>query len=137
MNQNEPNKERKIAGKFKQFRILFWKNGKLFRRNIWGTLGEILMAFLFVLMILLLRFFVDSSAYSDQNAKLTGVFDRLNTSNRTLIYYYPNNAFIQELVMNSVTLISNRWPQFQFVSGFFFKIKNFYFSSNSIIVILL
>lgn len=107
--------ERKIASVLRQFIILFWKNGKLFRRNVWGTLAEILMAFIFVLIILFLRFFIDLTVFSDQSNMTNpplGIFDRANSSNRSFIYYYPNNAFIQSIVTNAYQLINNRSSNF-------------------------
>lgn len=115
MNSKLVTDERKIAGTFRQFIILFWKNGKLFRRNIWGTLAEILMALVFILMILFLRYFVDLTVYNDQTTMTNppmGIFDRANASNRSYIYYYPNNPFIASIVTNAYNLIQNRTTNF-------------------------
>ncbi len=112
---SEKTQERKIAGRFRQFVILFWKNGKLFRRNIWGTLAEILMAFIFILMIVFLRYFVDITIFNDSNSRTNpalGLFDKVNASNRSFIYYYPNNSFTQSIVTNAYTLINARSPNF-------------------------
>lgn len=114
--------EREIAGRFRQCIIMFWKNSLLFRRNVWGTLAEIFMAFLFALIILLLRYFVDVTVYPDQSSTngttfisynpLLGLFDAVNASNLTNIYFYPNNSFIQEIVTNAYTLINTAKPNF-------------------------
>lgn len=60
-------KERKIANDFKQFSILLWKNGKLFKHNIGGTIAEILVAAFFAFLILILRHFSDTSVFNEQN----------------------------------------------------------------------
>ncbi len=124
--------ERKIAGRFRQCIIMFWKNSLLFRRNVWGTLAELLMAFLFCLIILLLRFFIDLTVFPDQssvNTTSTSIlsynpvlspFNLVNSSNRTQIYYYPNNSFILGLVTNAYTLINAVKPSFNATC----KIKN-------------
>ena len=108
--------ERKIAGRFRQCLIMFWKNGLLFRRNIWGTLAEILMAFLFCLIILLLRYFIDLTVYPDQSPvngtsvlsynPVVGLFNLANSSNRTTVYYYPNNSFVLGILTSAFTLIN-------------------------------
>jgi hypothetical protein len=55
MIQKEHKQE--LAGFFGQLRILLWKNTVLFRRNISGTLSEIIYPMFFVLLI---RYFVDN-----------------------------------------------------------------------------
>ena len=87
-----------------------------------GTLAEILMAFLFVLIIILLRYFVDITTYPDQNSfsnPVLGVFDLANSSNRSLIYYHPNNSFIQEIVTDAYNLINAQSPNFTATRIFF------------------
>lgn len=108
--------ERKVVGFFRQSVILFWKNGLLFRRNISGTIAEIFVALLFLLILVFMRFFVDSNKYEDQNSTtnpLRYLMTTINvTSNRNLIMYYPNNAYIQGIVENAYQMIKLIVPAF-------------------------
>ena len=108
--------ERKVVGFFRQSVILFWKNGLLFRRNISGTIAEIFVALLFLLILVFMRFFVDSNKYEDQNSTtnpLKYLMTTINvTSNRNLIMYYPNNAYIQGIVENAYQMIKLIVPAF-------------------------
>ena len=102
---------RKIAGIFKQFKILSWKNGKLLQRNKLGTFSECLMALLFVLMLLLIRYIIDLNVIEEQSALnnyVFNVFDLIIVKNNATIYYYPNNSFVQQIVTNAYYLIKSR-----------------------------
>jgi hypothetical protein len=94
--------ERKLAGFFKQIQILFWKNGKLFLRNKLGTFGELIMAFIFILMLLIIRYFVDSQAVAAKtdttNPLLPVLASFRPTRGKNVVLYYPNNDFIRGLV---------------------------------------
>ena len=107
---------RKVVGFFRQIIILLWKNSILFRRNISGTLAEILVALLFLVILLFLRFFVDSTKISDQDSTkypVRNVIDYINvTSKRGLIMYYPNNAYVQTIVNDAYQLITTQKPLF-------------------------
>ncbi|RNA17620.1 ATP-binding cassette sub-family A member 3-like [Brachionus plicatilis] len=109
-------KERKVVGFFRQFLILFWKNWVLFKRNIAGTITEICASLIFVIILLILRFFVDSTKIEEQNANTSPIFDVLSlinaTTNRTYLMYYPNNSFIEGIVTNAFELIKSRKPVF-------------------------
>ena len=111
---SDNNDKRELAGFFKQLGILFWKNWILFKRNKLGTFGEIMMAFIFVFIILLLRYFVESQMYNNQNINAIPVLDGVKTSdNKTFILYYPNNDFIRDIVTNANILINNARPFFK------------------------
>ena len=107
---------RKVVGFFRQIVILLWKNSILFRRNISGTLAEILVALLFLVILLFLRFFVDSTKISDPDSPknpVRNVIDYINvTSKRGLIMYYPNNAYVHAIVNESYYLIQAQRPAF-------------------------
>jgi len=121
--------ERKVVGFFRQCVILFWKNGLLFRRNISGTIAEIFVAVLFLLILLLMRFFVDSNKFDDYNTTnnpLKYVMSTINiTSKRNLIMYYPNNAYIKDIVENAYQMIKLIVPDFN-ATGIIYK-DFFYF----------
>lgn len=106
----------KVVGVFSQIRILLWKNRILFQRNTSGTLAELLVAFLFVLILLVLRFFVDSARFPDQTSNITvarSILSSVNvSSNRSLIMYYPNNPFIQTIVVSAFALIRTASSRF-------------------------
>lgn len=115
-------KERKVVGFFRQFLILFWKNWVLFKRNIAGTITEICVSLIFVLILLILRFFVDSTKVNEQSAINNPNFNVLSlinaTTNRTLLMYYPNHPFIEGIVTNAYNLIKTQKPVFQVSSKF-------------------
>jgi hypothetical protein len=106
----------RVAGAFAQIRILLWKNFILFKRNKVSTLIEILAAYLFVGILALFRFFIDSTHYEKLDSTINpeiGVPYWINsTSNRTLISYYPPNQFIGQFVFNSLLLIISARPDF-------------------------
>ena len=105
-------KQRKVVGALSQTRILFWKNSLLFRRNVSGTLAEIFVALLFVLMLLLIRYFADTAHVADETNTLKSnpvlnVVDFLNvTSGRPNIIFYPNNDFVRSIVSRACQLIN-------------------------------
>nr|QUF59430.1 ATP-binding cassette transporter Abca3-like2 [Brachionus angularis] len=109
-------KDRKVVGFFRQTLILLWKNGILFKRNVSGTLVEILVSLLFVFILIFLRFFVDSTKYNEQSFvsnPIRNVLDAVNvTTKRSLILYYPNNSFVQEIVTNAYYFIKKQKPNF-------------------------
>ncbi len=104
MPEKDENKkpQRKLAGFFKQIQILFWKNGKLFLRNKLGTFGELIMAIIFILMLLIIRFFADSQAVAVQtdttNPSLSVLTSFRPNPLKKVVLYYPNNNFIKGLV---------------------------------------
>jgi hypothetical protein len=101
---------RKLAGFFRQIGILFWKNGKLFKRNISGTLAEILMALLFIIILFALRYFVDIKSFTEQNDLTNPAGSILRNASLQkggyFIYYYPPNTFIRNLVLSSIMAIT-------------------------------
>jgi hypothetical protein len=112
--ESEP-EERKIASRFRQLVVLSWKNIKLLQRNKIGTCAEILMALLFIIITILMRYFMDVVVFNEQNSlnnPVLGLFDLASSSNRSLIYYYPNNTFIKDIVTNAYTLINSQSPNF-------------------------
>ena len=118
-------KPRKVVGLFWQIVFLTNKNFILARRNIVGTLGEILVALLFVLILLIMRYVYDVSRYSDQanlsagmqstNANpINKVVYNINLTNQftPIIYYYPNNAYVVTLVTAAYNIIVAQQPLF-------------------------
>ena len=115
-------KERKVVGFFRQIVILFWKNGVLFKRNKAGTIAEILVALLFVFILVFLRLFVDSTKVAEQsptNNPIRNVMSYINvTTNRSLIMFYPNNPFVEDIVIRAYMLIKSKKPTFNASSNF-------------------
>lgn len=109
-------KEHKVVGVFRQILILLWKNKILFKRNTWGTLAEILVAFIFVLILLVLRYFVDSTrlvAQDSNSVQATSILRSTSlTTNRSLIMYFPNNSLAQAIVTNAYNLMKSQRPTF-------------------------
>jgi hypothetical protein len=118
-------KKRQIVGVFFQIWILIWKNWILFKRNFVGTLVELFASYTFVLIIIFLRYFIDSTKYYEQTSTtnaIRNVIDQVNTtSGRSIVYYYPNNAFIQGIVTNAMAMITTQVPAFS-VTGSLTKI---------------
>ena len=110
MNNTET--DRQIAGAWKQFTILSWKNFKLLKRNKIGTLAECLVAVCFIFMIFMNRQLTDIERLSAKNVNndSVDVISKINISNKTTtVYYYPNNVFVLSIV-NAIQLIRNRRP---------------------------
>jgi hypothetical protein len=102
-DQNQQESTHKVVGFFHQIWILVWKNFLLFRRNLSGMFVEIFVSYLFLCILLFLRYFVDTVELSDRNVTAVTPFRFMNLStNRTSIYYYPNNAFVQGVVMLAI-----------------------------------
>jgi hypothetical protein len=112
--------DRQVVGFLRQAVILFWKNGLLFKRNIAGTICEILVALLFLAILLLMRYFVDVSSFSDQDSvtnRLIYVTAAINaTTGRNLIMYYPDNPFIQGIAQQAYQIIKHIRPDFNATS---------------------
>ena len=109
-------KQRHVIGVLGQTRVLFWKNSLLFRRNISGTLAEILVAILFVLILLLVRYFADTTHIDDQtsaNNPIGNVVDFVDVaSNRSKILYYPVNDFVKVIVIRALNMINGSISRF-------------------------
>ena len=109
MNNTET--DRQIAGAWKQFTILSWKNFKLLKRNKIGTLAECLVAVCFIFMIFINRQLTDTERIPKVNNDYVDVISKINISNKTTtVYYYPNNSFVLSIVKNTMQLIQNRRP---------------------------
>lgn len=96
-----------VVGVFKQVLILLWKNWIVFRRHKLAIFVEIFATYIFVLILFLLRYFIDSTQYKDQTLSTYNVLSLVNdSSGRSVLYYYPNNAFLQTVVQDAVNLIN-------------------------------
>jgi hypothetical protein len=128
--------DRKLAGFWQQFAILSWKNLILSRRNVCGLITEIACPIFIVIILVVIRYFVDASRYDDQTNGLYNVLDIFPLSNTTKqLLYYPNNTFIRGIVDNAVAIIKTRKPAFtptgyyRFFLSFLSPYSNlFYFS---------
>jgi hypothetical protein len=104
--KKKPENTHKVVGFFHQIWILVWKNFLLFRRNLSGMFVEICVSYLFLGILLFLRYFVDVIQLNDQNVTAASPYRFINiTTNRTNIYFYPNNAFIQGAVTAAISQI--------------------------------
>ena len=119
--------KKKLAGFFRQMIILFWKNGKLFQRNKSGTFAELLMAVLFILILVAIRFFIDVTAFDAQTTSSNPAQNILASAKmqpgKSKIYYYPNNTFIRSIVLNSYLDILGQNSNFTCLG---IEIKNIY-----------
>jgi len=125
--------QRRVVGLFWQILILTKKNFLLARRNVVGTLGEILVAILFVIIILLMRYITDVASFSDQTNIPTNSsssspatnFNRINYVVRNvnlskdfipIIYFYPDNSFVKNLTRDAIKIIEAQQPLFNATS---------------------
>jgi hypothetical protein len=94
-------KERRIAGFFRQVQIILWKNLLLMSKNIFGTICELLLSGLFVLILYLIAYSSFPKLYPAKNNVPTQLNNNFYFSNQ-FIYYYPNNKFIRSLMNDSL-----------------------------------
>ena len=102
----------KIANLAKQVLILIGKNFIMFRRNLVSTLVEIICPILFLLILFIMRYFVEKIMYPQQynmgrNYKSLILQSAQQTfmqqkQPRNLVLFYPNTSFIQDLVNKTV-----------------------------------
>ena len=111
----------KIAGFFKQLLILSKKNLILSKRNRKGTIFEIIASVVLVLFLLALRLAVKNQYKAVQNGPLNDVYDNFrknfylfqNYSNEgSVVYYYPNNSLIENIVKRSIGHITKQMDSF-------------------------
>lgn len=99
----------KLAGFFRQLKILLWKNSLLFQRKKLATLSEILLALSFISMLLIIRYFVEKVYIPDQTNPVYNAIDYFQViSGKNLILFYPNNPFIERIVSNAYEIIKAR-----------------------------
>jgi len=131
-NETQTKQERKVVGLFWQVLILTKKNFILARRNVVGTLGELFVALLFVLILLLIRYVSDVERYADQanilansttpyatNANpINYVAANINISSSftPIIYYYPDNDYVRNITIAACNIIQARQPRFNATS---------------------
>ncbi len=112
-------KSLKIANLPRQVLILMGKNFIMFRRNIVGTLVEIICPILFLLILFIMRYFVEKIVYPQQ-FNLPRSFQTLQSSQtRNLVLFYPNNTLIQSLVNKTVQSLAEYNFEFTPTSIFF------------------
>ena len=75
---------RSIAGFFRQTQIILWKNLLLTRRNVVGTVFEILLGILFMAILLLMLYFPTINYFDDNSSKPSSIYDQFNP-------YFMNN----------------------------------------------
>ncbi len=104
---NRVNECRKIAGVWKQFYILLWKNLILSKRNLCGLITELLCPLFAIIILIIIRYVVDITQYSDQSNRLNNVLDllRLTKNSGNLLLYYPNTTLAKSVVEEAVMLI--------------------------------
>jgi hypothetical protein len=107
----------KIAGFFKQMLILSKKNWILSMRNKTGTLVEIIAPIVLVFFLLALRSAVENQYKEEQNLPLNTVYDDFRSNlnlfynyskNWSVIYYFPDNSLIKNIVERSIEHIKNQ-----------------------------
>lgn len=96
----------KIANLPTQVLILMGKNFIMFRRNIIATIVEIICPILFLLILFIMRYFVEKIVYPEQfnqaRSYLAFFYPPQNSQIRNQVLYYPNTDFIQDLINKTV-----------------------------------
>jgi hypothetical protein len=100
--------ERKIAGFFRQLKILCWKNSKLTFRNKLGFFAELFVSILMVGLFAALRFFVDTTLTQTLNPIITrSIIDQfIYPAGRQFVFFYPNTSFIEAIIVDSLNLVT-------------------------------
>ena len=109
-------KQRKIAGFWKQTQIIFWKNMLLYSKNIIGIIFELVAPLLLLSVLLLDLVWISKSKLKERiSYKKINVtaFDFGSGSNK-LIYYYPNTNLTTSLIQNVYKQLSTNL----FLKGF-------------------
>ena len=115
VTQNEFESEnRKIASTVKQqvyginFQIITWKNFILSQRNLFNLFAEIFGHVLVIITLLVIRYFTHAVKYQEKSNDLSNVFDLFPETNKTILLYYPNNTFIEDIISQVINLIKKR-----------------------------
>jgi hypothetical protein len=106
----------KLAGLFRQIRILIWKNLITLSRNKFATLVELFCPLFFSSFLLVIRHFIERIEYKDYYNVPINVFnfnEEFNVKTRRYVLYYPNNPFIKDLVTKAMRLITAKNPKFE------------------------
>ena len=112
----KPETSRSIAGSFRQTQIILWKNLLLTRRNVVGTVFEILLSILFMAILLLMLYFPTISFYNDNSSRPQDVIDQFNpyfmnyklTGN---FLYHPNTPLARDLTYRALKMINGSYGQ--------------------------
>ncbi|CAF1233873.1 unnamed protein product [Adineta ricciae] len=97
-----------------EYRALLVKMLILTKRKRGQTIAEFLLAYVFVGLLLGMRYLLDRSYYSPMQFPPFRPFDRM-TVNSTLAnttYYYPSNVCTQTIVTNAITNLAANVPGF-------------------------
>lgn len=117
-------KHYKIASLPNQILILNWKNLLLFRRNLLGTILELIFPFIFISFLLIIRYFIERIKFFNQynqsnSGNVLELYVNSMSQEKILVLFYPNNKLIQELVENSVRFLKLKNPEFSPQSNYF------------------
>ena len=109
VTQNEfESANHKIAGLWNQFKIITWKNFILSKRNLFNLFAEIFGPLLVIMTLLVIRYFTHAVKYQEKSNDLSNVFDLFPETNKTILLYYPNNTFIEDIISQVINLIKKR-----------------------------
>ena len=90
----------KLAGFFTQIRVVFYKNLLLYKSNKLGIVFELLFISLSAVL-----FLISKNAFATKHPASTYTTEPIDFSYiqpfRTEVFYYPNNRFIEGVVINS------------------------------------
>nr|UOU03314.1 ATP-binding cassette subfamily A3-like 1 [Brachionus rubens] len=104
-----------IAGLLTQIKILMWKLLITLRRNIIGSMLEILSPYIFVSILIVIRYFIERIKFKTFSYVPTNVLElhpMTVQQKRNLILFYPNNEVVRNLVNNAAKLLTLKNPDF-------------------------
>ena len=105
-------KGRSIAGFFQQTRIIIWKNLLLTRRNVTGTIFEILLSILFIAILALMLSIPTINYMDDKASRPQDIISQFNpyfmdNELKGNFLYHPNTPLAQNLTMKALETLNN------------------------------
>jgi hypothetical protein len=104
---------RKIAGFWRQVKIISWKNLMLYKQNKSGIACEIIFSCLFTLVFIMIVFFSEPTLKPKQHdlgGQIISYITDQDVSNRKSFFYYPANEFTKSILSDSIALIQLKMP---------------------------
>jgi hypothetical protein len=103
-------KEFKIASLGKQTTIILWKNALLMSKNILGTVCELLLSLLFVVILYFIAYYNIPNLQPDEYNERQYFMSKFNASKDKQVFYYPNNEFVGELIADAYKVLKAHQP---------------------------
>ena len=107
-------KQRKIAGFWKQTQIIFWKNMLLYSKNIIGIIFELVASLLLLSVLILVLVWISKSEFKKRiSYKKINVTSSISSDDcGNIIYYYPNTNLTTSLIQSVYMQLSTNLKGF-------------------------